>query len=50
MDKYLQKCEECGVYDLTTRSQVIEKALVVYFNILADQNETLMKGDNKDEN
>jgi len=34
-DKYLEKVQEVGVSGLTTKSQLIEQALLLYFDQLA---------------
>ena len=49
-DKYLDKVQQAGISSLTTKSQLIEQALLLYFDELARQNESLMKGDKKNEN
>lgn len=49
-DKYLDKVQQAGISSLTTRSQLIEQALLFYFDELARQNESLTKGEDKNEN
>lgn len=49
-DKYLDKLQEAGVGNIVTKSQLIERALLFYFEELARQNLSLTKGENKDEN
>ena len=49
-DKYLHNVQQAGISSLTTMSQLIEQALLLYFDELARQNESLMKGDKKNEN
>ena len=49
-DKYLDKVQQAGISSLTTRSQLIEQALLFYFDELARQNESLTKGEDRNEN
>lgn len=49
-DKYLEKVQQAGITSMVTKSQLIEQALLFYFNELAKQNESLMKGDKENEN
>ena len=46
-DKYIEKVQEAGVSGITTKSQLIEQALLMYFDILAKQNAQLTKGEKK---
>lgn len=46
-DKYLAKVQEVGVNGMTTKSQLIEQALLLYFDQLAKLN--LEKGEEESE-
>lgn len=46
-DKYLLKVQDAGVSGIRTKSQLIEQALLLYFDQLAKL--TLEKGDQKSE-
>ena len=48
-DKYLDKLQESGVGNIATKSQLIEQALLHYFDDLATMNEKLTKGENESE-
>lgn len=49
-DKFLDKLQEQGITEITTKSQLITRALVYYFEDIAFVNESLMKGDKRNEN
>lgn len=49
-DKFLDKLQSEGITEMTTKSQLITRALVNYFEDMAFVNESLMKGDKKNEN
>ena len=45
-DKYLAKVQEAGVGNLETKSQLIEQALLMYFDTLAQLNTNEGRKDN----
>ena len=51
-DKFIDKVQSAGVNSMTTKSQLIEQALVFYFTTLANETgeESLMKGEERHEN
>ena len=49
-DKFLERLQRDGITEMTTKSQLITRALVNYFEDMAFVNESLMKGDKRYEN
>ena len=49
-DKYLDKVQKAGITSITTKSQLIEQALLYYFGEMAKLNESLTKGEDRNEN
>ncbi len=43
-EKYLEKVQEAGVNNLETKSQLIEQALLMYFDTLRQMNENTNEG------
>ena len=49
-DKFLERLQRDCITEMTTKSQLITRALVNYFEDMAFVNESLMKGDKRYEN